>query len=86
MNCIKTAYQIYTDLKVNYYVNVAELELAKAYYNNHEYSKADSLYLKLTTAKEVDPKIYFVALQNRAFMMAKRGSLQYNSDIASGML
>lgn len=82
LNCIKTAYQIYTDLKVNYYVNVAELELAKAYYNNHEYSKADSLYLKLTTAKGVDPKIYSVALQNRAFMMVSMPDPDYQKAIS----
>ena len=81
LTCLKSAYDIYSKLSLKYYINVSELELSKAYFNNQEFSKADSLYLKLMTSDEIDWKIYSAALQNRAFIMASRPDPDYHKSV-----
>lgn len=38
--CLKSAYDIYSKLSLEYYINVSELEIAKAYFNNQEDRKS----------------------------------------------
>ena len=70
LTCLKSAYDIYSKLSLEYYINVSELEIAKAYFNNHETEKSDSLLSKLILSETIDKRIYITALQNKAFLMA----------------
>lgn len=81
LNCLKSAYDIYSKLSLEYYMDVAELELAKVYFNNQETAKADSLLNKLILSETIDPKVCTAALQSRAFIMASRPDPDYHESV-----
>lgn len=79
--CLKSAYDIYSKLSLEYYINVSELEIAKAYFNNQETEKSDSLLSKLILSETIDKRIYITALQNKAFLMASRQDPDYHKSV-----
>lgn len=81
LTCLKSAYDIYSKLSLEYYINVSELEIAKAYFNNHETEKSDSLLSKLILSETIDKRIYITALQNKAFLMASRQNPDYHKSV-----
>ena len=68
LNSLQQAYDIYTQLSLSYYINVAQLRISKALYNSGCASRADSLLCFLTTNEYVDRKIKAYALTDRAFI------------------
>lgn len=72
LNSLKRAHEIYTDLSLDYYVNVSELELAKLYFNHDEFLIADSLFNKLIISDYTDNKVRIYANKYKAFMMASQ--------------
>lgn len=67
LKCFRQAFDLFSALSYEYYRSISELDLAKAYFNNKDYSKADSLLCDLTEAENIDLKVYLSALQYKAF-------------------
>ncbi len=81
LNSLKCAHEIYSQLSLNYYIDVSELGLAKLYYNNDEFSKADSLFSKLILSVDTDEIVRKYAKKNRAFMMVSQHQPDYNESV-----
>lgn len=77
----KLAKKIYTELSLDYYRQVSELNLAKVYYNMNAIEEADSTLSLLTEAKDVDDKIKASSLQSRAFISASRKNPDYETSV-----
>lgn len=81
LNSLKCAHEIYSQLSLNYYIDVSKLGLAKLYYNNDEFSKADSLFNKLILSADTDETVRKYAKKNRAFMMVSQHQPDYNESV-----
>ena len=81
LNSLKCAHEIYSQLSLNYYIDVSKLGLAKLYYNNDEFSKADSLFNKLILSVDTDETVRKYAKKNRAFMMVSQHQPDYNGSV-----
>ena len=81
LNSLVCAHEIYSKLSLNYYIDVSELGLAKLYYNNKDYFKADSLFTKLILSVDTEEIIRKYAKKNRAFMMVSQYEPDYNESV-----
>lgn len=78
----KQANAIYTSLSEKYYINVSELSLARSYINNDEFVSADSILCRLIEDEDVDSKIRYSAMAERAFALISKLDSQYNDVIS----
>ncbi|MBQ3613962.1 MAG: tetratricopeptide repeat protein [Bacteroidales bacterium] len=81
LECLLKAYDIYNGLSATYYIDVAKLELARAYFNDKNYKKADSLLSLLTTDRYVNTKVLNTALVYKACMSATQPEPDYRQAI-----
>lgn len=79
LECLEEALGIYTAIGADFYINVSKLSLAKSYVDNHEYEKADSLFLNLIMSKEVPSKLRYQAMKSYAYMLATQPDSDYDS-------
>lgn len=78
---VKRANKIFSELSLEYYINVSELSLSTLYFNYNYVSKADSLLTRLIGSDSVDTKIRASALQCKAFMSVARNDADYDEAI-----
>lgn len=81
LNYLICAHEIYSQLSLSYYIDVSELGLAKLYYNNKDYFKADSLFTKLILSVDTEDIIRKYAKKNRAFMMVCQYEPDYDESV-----
>lgn len=81
LNSLICAHEIYSKLSLDYYIDVSELGLAKLYYNNKDFFKADSLFNKLILSVDTEEMIRNYAKKNRAFMMVSMVEPDYNESV-----
>ena len=79
---LKQANAIYTSLSQKYYMNVSELSLARSYINNNNFVIADSLLCRLINDEQVDSRIRYSAMAERAFILISRFDSQYEEAIS----
>ena len=66
-NSLQKALEVYQSLNQPYYTNVAKYNLARAYLNNKEYERADSLYEALLSS-DIDDRMRGLAMADQSFL------------------
>ena len=78
---LEQAYDIFSNLSLDYYVNASALGLAKLYFNNNNRFKADSLLSKLIMSKDIDSRVRFSAIQSKAYLNVSDSNYDYDEAI-----
>ena len=78
---LEQAYDIFSNLSLDYYVNASALGLAKLYFNNNNRFKADSLLSKLVMSKDIDSRVRFSAIQSKAYLNVSDSNYDYDEAI-----
>lgn len=78
----RDAADIYSNLSLDYYRSVAELSLAKMYFNLGDVNQADSMFTNLIASQELDPNIKAAAMTDRAFMMTSERFQDFSSSVS----
>lgn len=78
----RDAADIYSNLSLDYYRSVAELSLAKMYFNLGDVNQADSMFTNLIASQELDPNIKAAAMTDRAFMMTSERFRDFSSSVS----
>ena len=78
---IKKAYDIYSDLHVDYYISLAKLRLSKAYANNDMYHEAEMLLNELMHTENLPHRIKTQTMGDYAFLMGTRPDADYKTAV-----
>lgn len=78
----RDAADIYSNLSLDYYRSVAELSLAKMYFNLGDVNQADSMFTNLIASQELAPNIKAAAMTDRAFMMTSERFQDFSSSVS----
>lgn len=78
---IKNAYEVYSDLEVDYYTSVAKLRLSKAYANNDMYHEAGMLLDELMHTENLPQRIKTQTMGDYAFLMGTRPDADYEKAV-----
>lgn len=66
--CLEEAFDVYMCIKADYYVDVAQMRLARSYISNKRFDEADSLLLSLINKTSLDDKIKQLVYLDYAFL------------------
>ncbi len=78
---IQKAYDIYSDLQVDYYISLAKLRLSKAYANNDMYHEAEMLLNELMHTENLPHRIKTQTMGDYAFLMGTRPDADYKTAV-----
>ncbi len=81
LHCLIDAYHIYNAVSIDYYIKVAEHDLAHAYYNLNQNKKAEEILDKLLLADDIDSYIKISSMVAYAFLKSNPSNADYCSAV-----